>query len=145
VLLAHRPRRERDSAVLESHPPYALASTSFRFAALASLAGRAPLGGHREVAIATYLAARLAQDVLPGRGLSSPTRAERAVHARNWLATLTLPTPVRPALMRLVDASAGEPLSLSPAVRAVILATAAFLDTAARMELDQLAVALERT
>src|SRR5690349_12491010 len=45
-------------------PPYALSSPAFRFRALAVLAGRAPLGGQREVALATYLAARLADDCL---------------------------------------------------------------------------------
>ena len=68
-----------------TNPPYALATTTFRFAALAALAGRAPLGGQREVALATYLAARLAQDVLPERGVPQTSRAERAVGAKSWL------------------------------------------------------------
>src|SRR5262245_54071178 len=70
-----------------SAPPYALASTPFRFPALAALAGRAPLGGQREVALATYLAARLAHDTLPERAVSPTTRTERAANARTWLST----------------------------------------------------------
>jgi hypothetical protein len=48
-------------------PPYALEPLSFRFAALAALAGRAPIGGQREVALATYVVARLAHDAAPTR------------------------------------------------------------------------------
>ena len=40
-------------------PPYALTPTTFRFRALAALAGRAPLGGGRETALASYVVARL--------------------------------------------------------------------------------------
>lgn len=124
-------------------PPYGLAPVPFRFAALAALAGRAPLGGQREVALATYLSVRLADDVVAERGLSKVTRAERAGHARSWLSTLALPAPIRPALVRLIDASATEPAATGQAVRGVIAVTAAFLDPAARLELDQLATALE--
>ena len=129
--------------MLVSHPPYALSPTAFRFAALASLAGRAPLGGHREVALAVYMVARLAQDVLPERGLTTATRAERAGSAKNWLSTLALPAAVRPAMARLVDASSGARAGVSDALRNVIAVTDSFLDAGARSELDQLAAALE--
>ena len=129
--------------MLPSHPPYALSPTTFRFAALAALAGRAPLGGQREVALATYLSARLAHDVLPERALSQPGRAERAGNAKSWLSTLSLPAPVRPALANLVDASAGERAAVAPALRTVMTVTANFLDSAARLELEQLATALD--
>lgn len=126
-----------------AHPPYALSPTSFRFVALAVLAGRAPLGGHREVALATYLAARLADDTRSDRNLAPATRAERAGHARTWLSTLALPNAVRPALQKLLEATAGPPAAAIPALRAVITVTADFLDPAARLELDQLASALD--
>jgi len=125
-----------------NQPPFALASTTFRFPALAALAGRSPLGGHREVAIAVYLTARLAHDILPARGVSDETRTERAAHARSWLSNLTLPNVVRPALLKLVDASSGEPLAAGLAVRDVMAVTANFLDSGARLELDQLAGSL---
>jgi hypothetical protein len=133
---------ESDCAVLVSHPPYALSPTTFRFPALASLAGRAPLGGHREVALAAYLVARLAHDVLPERGLAQATRAERAGNAKNWLSTLALPTSVRPALARLVDASSGGRPGVGDALRNVIAVADAFLDSAARSELEHLSAAL---
>lgn len=129
--------------MLISKPPYGLAPTPFRFAALAALAGRAPLGGRREVALATYLAARLADDVLDENGLSASTRADRAGSARSWLSTVALPAPVRQPLARLIDSSAGGAGGASQALRAVIAVTADFLDRAARLELEHLAETLE--
>ena len=130
-------------AVIVSQPPYALASTPFRFPALASLAGRAPLGGDREVALATYLAARPAHDALADRGLSQPVRAERAVSAKSWLATLSLPASIRPALARLVEASGADANGIGAALRSVISATSSRLDPAARSELNRLAESFE--
>jgi hypothetical protein len=125
-----------------TQPPYALAMTTFRFPALAALAGRAPLGGHREVALGTYLAARMVHDTLPERGVSPATRAERANSARTWLSTLALPAAVRPALTKLVESSAGSPESAGQAVRNVTAVTANFLDSGARSELENLAASL---
>ena len=131
--------------MIVSQPPYALAPTPFRFPALASLAGRAPLGGDREVALATYLAARLAHDTLADGGLSEPVRAERAVSAKSWLATLSLPAAIRTALARLVEASGGDARGVAPALRAVIAATSSRLDQGSRLELNRLAERIERT
>jgi len=125
------------------NPPYALAPNFFRFPALAALAGRAALGGQREVALAIYLAARLAHDTLPERGLSGALRTDRATSAKTWLANLALPTPVRPAIAKLVEASAGTPAAAADGVRNVIAVTATFLDPHARLELDRLAATLD--
>lgn len=143
LLLAPSPAPQPDSRVLATQPPYALASTPFRFAALAALAGRAPLGGRREVALAVYLGARLAHDALPDRALPVPSRAERAGHARTWLSTVALPAAVRPSLTSLVDASAGERAGIVNALRAVIAASDELLDAAALTELAQLVSVLE--
>jgi hypothetical protein len=126
-----------------SNPPYALAPNAFRFPALASLAGRAALGGQREVALAVYLAARLAHDVLPQRGLSLAIRSGRMTAAKAWLSNLALPAPIRPAIVRLVEASTAAPSSAADAVRNVIAVTANFLDQNARLELDRLAATLD--
>ena len=130
--------------MIVSQPPYALSPTTFRFPGLAALAGRAPLGGQREIALAAYLAARLAQEALPNGALTQPQRAERAASAKSWLSTLALPAPIRPALARLVDLSAGDRKIVAETLRAVLTATSSMLDTRARSELDQLAGALER-
>jgi hypothetical protein len=124
-------------------PPHSLEATAFRFPGLASFAGRAPLGGRREVALATYVAARLAHDTLVQRGISQPTRVERAAQARTWLANIALPVAVRPALGRLIDASATDAIHAAAAVRAVIGVTASYLEAASNSELDQLAKSLE--
>ncbi len=124
-------------------PPYALASTSFRFAALASLAGRAPLGGQREVALAVYVVARLAHDALPEQSVSGAARRERAVGARQWLSTLVLPTAtLRASLTKLIDASMNGANDAAAALTSVIAATTAHLDPGARRELDRLVSAL---
>ena len=142
--MARRTSGQHVPAVLPTQPPYALSPTNFRFPGLAALAGRAPLGGQREVAMAAYVAARLAHDLLPDRELEQPVRAERAAAARNWLATLSLPPQVRAPMVRLVDATCADRAGTAAAVRAVMTVTAQMLDRSARSELDQLAVSLER-
>jgi hypothetical protein len=129
--------------VLISTPPYGLAQTPFRFAALAALAGRAPLGGGREVVLATYLAARLAHGVLDESGLTAELRVERAENARSWLSTIAIPAPIRLPLGRLFESSAGDAAGVSQALRAVIAVTAQTLDRGARLELEKLAETLE--
>ena len=125
-------------------PPYALSAMSFRFGALASLAGRAPLGGRREVAMALYMGARLAQDTLPERDIAEAARRDRASHAKQWLSTLSIPAAVRPSLAALIDASTGEPAAASKCLRAAMTATNEALDRDTRAELTQLASALDR-
>lgn len=124
------------------NPPYAVEPTTFRFAGLASLAGRSALGGQREVALATYLAARMAEDTLPDRGVSQPVRMERAAHAKIWLSTLALPAPLRGALMKLIDASSGEPAAAAQATADVTRSAASFLDVRAKAELERLVASL---
>src|SRR5262252_2843900 len=84
-------------------PPYALSSPRFRFRALAALVGRSPLGGEREVALATLLAARLVVGALPP--LPQQVRIVRANGARAWFAALAVPTSFRQSLTRLIDAT----------------------------------------
>ena len=140
-----RPARSAaDWAVIVSQPPYALEPTPFRFPALASLAGRAPLGGEREIALATYLAARLAHDALTEREIAQEIRAERAASAKTWLSTLSLPTATRAALATLMDASGANGNGVAQAVRGVLTATTNRLDRASRAELEGLAASFER-
>ena len=120
-------------------PPYGLIAPTFRFRALASLAGRAALGGPREVALGVYLAARLVQDALSGQAVFEAARASRAAGARVWLATLALPAHVRTTLAQLIDASLEDALGMHAALAGVIGSTASYLDGAARSELERLA------
>ena len=124
-------------------PRFALAAPTFPFRSLAALAGRAPLGGARETALATLIAARLAAGVGPPLALAAPLRTARADAARLWMTSVALPAPVRTAITRLIDASAGDDLrAVLPAIGRVIDVTAPYLDTPARFELDRLAVRL---
>jgi hypothetical protein len=122
--------------------PYALDVPTFSFASLAALAARAPLGGVREVAIATFAAARLADDVRPD-GLSAEDRQVRATAARRWLSTLSLAEPVRRAVTELIAATERDASATAAAVRRVIEVTGGLLDAASRSELDLLARELE--
>jgi hypothetical protein len=124
------------------NPPYAVPATSFRFAALATLAGKAPLGGRREVALAVYLAARLADDTLPERGVSAEARTERASHAKSWLSSMALAAPIRSTLARLIDATATGRAATAAALPPVMAATGNQLDAGARAELDRLTALL---
>jgi len=121
-----------------------MATTPFRFPAVAALAGRAPLGGQREVALGTFLAARLAFDAHPDGGLPTLSRAERAAQAKTWLATMTLPPTVRTALLQVIDASAQEPAAAAEAVRGLLAAAESFLDVRSKTELERLAATLDR-
>jgi hypothetical protein len=125
-------------------PPYALPAPVFRFRKLAALAGRAPIGGAREVALACFVAARLANDCCdPVLALDDEARAARCTGAKGWLGTIAIPSPVRTPVAKLAEASAnGHPESMAPLVAALANAADSFLDPAARSELAALAAQL---
>ena len=124
--------------------PYALAAPAFQFRNLATLAGRAPIGGAREVALACFVAARLASDCCdPTLDLDEDARTARCAGAKGWLGTIALPGPVRTPVARLAEASAnGRREAMAPLVIALARAAESFLDPAARAELDALATSL---
>ncbi len=127
-----------------SLPPYALGAPSFPFRHLAAAAGRAPIGGTREVVLACFVVARLAADS-PGAGLPAEGRAARAAGAKAWLGTLTLPVSVRAPLAACAEASAGEPsTSVAASVANLAEAAGSFLDAPSHAELDALAERLRR-
>lgn len=122
-----------------NQPPYAVPPTEFRFPALAALAGRAQLGGDREVAIAMYLAARLVQDSVGAARLSEAARAERATNAKTWLSSFTLPAAVRSAIARLIESTAGDAASVVDDLRAGVASARTYLDIQSQAELERLA------
>jgi hypothetical protein len=134
------------SPIRAARAPYAVEPTEFRFPALAAAAGRAPLGGARETALAVFLAARLVDDAIQPTALPVALRAQRAVAARNWIASVALSAPVRRAVLRLVDASEAETAagneSLPAAVQGVTSVTANLLAPAAHLELEQFGASL---
>ena len=121
--------------------PYTLLAPTFAFRSLAALAAKAALGGPRETALATLIAARLAAGAAAPLSLAPPIRAARADAAKVWLSSVALPAPVRAAITKLVDASAGnDEKSLLAALAKVTDVTAPVLTKGARSELDRLAV-----
>ena len=127
-------------------PPYALTPPRFRFRALAALIGRSPLGGEREVALATLLAARLVVGALPPLPLPQGVRITRANGARAWFAALALPTQFRQSLARLLDATTSvDRDGLEGALRALIEASSPPLDAAAIGELREVLRVLVQT
>ena len=124
--------------------PYALAAPSFRFRHLANLAGRAPIGGAREVALACFVAARLALESTLERDDDREARMARCAGAKAWLGTLALPAGVRTPVIRCADLSIdGESAPVAKEVAALAAAAATYLDAQSRAELDALAAALK--
>jgi hypothetical protein len=128
---------------MRSIPPYALAAPEFRFRALAALAGRAAIGGARELVLAVLLGARLVDGTIGDPPLAASMRRARANAARAWLAALALPPSVRSTLARLVEATAGEDRDvLRDAWEAVVALATPSLDIAARAELRRLSAGI---
>lgn len=138
-----RPARAHFGRVPTARPPFTLVRATFPCPALLAAAGRATLGGPREVLLGAVMAARLASALRPPATLDDATRTTRAEAARQWLAALTLPAKARTALQRSFATSAsGDRAAAADALDAVTEVTAAHLDRAARSELTRLAGAL---
>ena len=115
-------------------PPFALAAPFFRFKALASHAGRAALGGDREVALSCFVAARLAVSLLPPYLLAPADSAARIASTRQWLASLALSSQARVAMVSVIDAVA------SSNRRGTVSALSSLIEACVR-QLDQASVA----
>jgi hypothetical protein len=124
-------------------PPYSLSPALFRFRALATNAGRAPLGGAREAGLACYVGARLAAGLLSPFELTPEERVARAAAARVWLASLALPASIRVPLVKLFDATRAAPRAQAGAALVTVAdAAASYLDGPALAELRSLAAQL---
>lgn len=130
------------SGVRPPRHPFALDTPTFAFPSLAALAARAPLGGAREVAIAAFTAARMAEEVGPG-GLPAAERRARAAAARRWISTLSISEPIRRAVLALFEATEQDGPGTPAAIRHVIEITGAQLDAPSRSELERLARELD--
>jgi hypothetical protein len=92
--------------VIGQPPRFALATPRFRFRALASLAGRASMGGEREVALACLVVGRLAAAMLDPFDLTPADAKARSMGAKQWLASVSLPAAFRTAIAEVPDAVA---------------------------------------
>ena len=143
-MLAYGGRVRHIPLVPTTLPPFALALPVFRFRHLAALAGRAPIGGAREVALSCFVVARLAAERVRPDDVEQPLRAARSLAAKAWLGTLALPNPVRGATARCAELCVdGDRAALSREVQGLVLAASSFLDGHSRAELDSLARLLE--
>jgi hypothetical protein len=146
-VLAGAARLDQIRVVSVTLPPYALVTPVFRFRHLAALAGRAPIGGAREVALACFVAARLISDCRdPTMALDGEARAARCAGAKAWLGTIAIPAPVRAPVSRCAEASAlPDSTGMAALVFGLAKAAESFLDPAARGELEALAARLAET
>ena len=120
-------------------PPYALETPVFRFKALASHAGRAALGGDREIALACFAVARLAAGLLPPYMLAPGDAATRIANTKQWISSLALPAPARAACNSVADAVAGNNRRMTVhAVSSLIEACVRHLDQVSIAELHEL-------
>ena len=126
--------------------PYSLEPAAFPLPALANLAGRAPLGGAREIVMACFLVARAVIDATsPETPLTPEQSRARAKGIGGWLAATTLSGNVKAPLARLAEAiGEDDGGAMAAAFESVILVTAIHLDPAARLELGRLAQAIEK-
>lgn len=129
--------------VLPTLPPYALSAPVFRFKHLASLAGRAAIGGAREVALACFVAARLAAECTAATDDDPAVRAGRCAGAKAWLGTLALPAAIRASVARCAELSVeGRPAEVGQEMARLLLAATSYLDPQSRAELNALSAAL---
>ncbi|MGH7125391.1 MAG: hypothetical protein ACREFI_13535 [Stellaceae bacterium] len=123
--------------------PYALTAPVFPFRHLAELAGRAPIGGAREVALGCFVAARLAAGAATDAAAGDGARDARSAAAKGWLATLTLPAAIRGTLARCLESTArGAAPAVARDLTALETACTSFLDPGSRAELKALAQSL---
>jgi hypothetical protein len=76
--------------------------------------------------------------------LPAPARADRAAAARSWLAGVAVPAPIRTALTKLVDATAGEAAQLGVPLASATSAVDGYLDPPSRLELERLSRTIEQ-
>ena len=136
-------RRSTFRSVRPPRQPYALDTPGFAFAAIATFAARAPLGGPREIALAAFVTARLADDVAPRARRSPPRRRGPRGSARRWLTTLAIAEPIRKAFVDLATATETDAPTTAAALRRVIEVTASVLDLPSRSDLERLARELD--
>ena len=129
----------RFESVIGQQPRFALATPHFRFRALAAFAGRASLGGDREVAMACLVAGRLASGMLPPLDIPHSDAKSRSAAAKQWLSGLALPPAIRAPVAQVADAVAsGNPASAAAAIERMLVAVSRNIDEASAAELRSL-------
>lgn len=136
----------RFEPVIGQQPRFALVTPRFRFRALAGFAGRASLGGDREVALACLVAGRLASGLLAPYSITPTDCKARSVGAKQWLSSLSLPAAVRATLGQLADAvSGGDKTAVAAALTRVLGAASRNIDEASSAEIKAVIAELAPT
>src|SRR4051812_41308953 len=121
-------------------PRYSLEEPVFPFPALAAAAGRATLGGPREVTLACLMAARLATALVDPFEIAAEQHRERADKARQWSSTLSVPGDIRAMLMRVIElAGRCDTGAAGAALDDLAGVASSHLDDASRAEMRALA------
>lgn len=129
--------------VSNTTPAFAPVRATFACPALLAAAGRAGIGGAREMLMGAVMAVRLASGLRRPFPLEPAVRSSRAEAARAWLVALTVPAKARTAFLRSFATSAsGDLAAAADAIDAVTEVTAPHLDRVARSELVRLAAGL---
>ena len=123
-------------------PPYALDTFPFHFPALALCAGRATLGGDRDLTLGVFTTARLAVALLPPVRLDATAVAGRADRAKFWLSGLTMPQPARMALLRVIEATVAGPGHAAEALLELGRTVTGHIDPPSQQEVGALAAKL---
>ena len=127
----------------EPRAPYSLEPYAFPFPALAALAGRAPLGGQRETALACFVVGRLVAAASAPGATSSEHGRERLQGVKHWLGSAALAAPLKQALTKAAECAAEDDRNgVKTALESVMTVTANQLDQTARLELARLAQAV---
>jgi len=125
----------RFDGVIGQQPRFALATPHFRFRALSAFAGRAALGGDREVALACLVVARLACGMLAPNDIQAADAKSRSAAAKQWLSSLSLPSSIRIPLTHVADAVAtGNPTTTATALERMLVAVSRNIDEASAAE-----------
>lgn len=115
---------------------YGLVTPYFRFRALAAFAGNASLGGDREVALACFVAGRLASAMLAPYAVPPSNSKARSSAAKQWLSSLSLPAPIRAAAVQLADnVASGDRAAAAAGLTKLLEAAARNIDEASASEL----------
>jgi len=132
--------------VIGNPPPFALATPTFRFRALASHAGRAALGGDREIALACLVAGRLGAGLTNAQPSAPSDLKARAVAAKQWLASLVLPAALRTLLNAAIESSGdGDEVATARALSQLLPLAAQQLDEFSLAELRDLVNELQNS
>ena len=130
------PRFDGVNGVIGQQPRFALATPHFRFRALATFAGRAALGGDREVALACLVVARLASGLLAPFDIQAADVRSRSAAAKHWLSSLALPSSIRIPLTHVADAVAtGNPSTTRAALERMLVAVSRNIDESSAGEI----------